>query len=100
MFSKVNGNVDLYPKQTIAKESPTNTRSTLASSTMDPDMESHAVSAMILFDFSLYLTRSEGNIRIYVTFFSKNAIIPLTRPFAVLTPKPGQDRKVAATRDA
>jgi len=24
----------------------------------------------------------------------------LTRPFAVLTPKPGQDRKVAATRDA
>jgi len=23
----------------------------------------------------------------------------LTRPFAVLTPKPGQDRKVAATRD-
>jgi len=23
-----------------------------------------------------------------------------TRPFAVLTPKPGQDRKVAATRDA
>jgi len=28
------------------------------------------------------------------------AIIFLTRPFAVLTPKPGQDRKVAATRDA
>jgi len=24
----------------------------------------------------------------------------LTRPFAVLTPKSGQDRKVAATRDA
>jgi len=24
----------------------------------------------------------------------------LTRPFAVLTPKPGQDRKVAATKDA
>jgi len=24
----------------------------------------------------------------------------LTRPFAVLTPKLGQDRKVAATRDA
>jgi len=24
----------------------------------------------------------------------------LTRTFAVLTPKPGQDRKVAATRDA
>jgi len=24
----------------------------------------------------------------------------LTRPFAVFTPKPGQDRKVAATRDA
>jgi len=24
----------------------------------------------------------------------------LTRPFAVLTPKPGQDRKVAATWDA
>jgi len=24
----------------------------------------------------------------------------LTRPFAVLTPKPGQDWKVAATRDA
>jgi len=24
----------------------------------------------------------------------------MTRPFAVLTPKPGQDRKVAATRDA
>jgi len=24
----------------------------------------------------------------------------VTRPFAVLTPKPGQDRKVAATRDA
>jgi len=24
----------------------------------------------------------------------------LTRPFAVLTPNPGQDRKVAATRDA
>jgi len=24
----------------------------------------------------------------------------LPRPFAVLTPKPGQDRKVAATRDA
>jgi len=24
----------------------------------------------------------------------------MTRPFAVLTPKSGQDRKVAATRDA
>ena len=47
MFSKVNGNVDLYPKQTIAKESPTKTRSALACSAMDPDMESQAVSAMI-----------------------------------------------------
>jgi len=33
-------------------------------------------------------------------FLSRIAIIITTRPFAVLTPKPGQDRKVAATRDA
>jgi len=33
-------------------------------------------------------------------FKSRIASIFLTRPFAVLTPKPGQDRKVAATRDA
>jgi len=33
-------------------------------------------------------------------FYSRIANILLTRPFAVLTPKPGQDRKVAATRDA
>ena len=51
MFSKVNGNVDLYPKHTIANESPTSTRSTFACSAIDPDMESQAVSAMILRDF-------------------------------------------------
>jgi len=33
-------------------------------------------------------------------FESRIANMILTRPFAVLTPKPGQDRKVAATRDA
>jgi len=33
-------------------------------------------------------------------FKSRFAKVILTRPFAVLTPKPGQDRKVAATRDA
>ena len=48
MFSKVNGKVDLYPKQTIAKESPTKTRSTLACSAMDPDIESHAVSSVAI----------------------------------------------------
>ena len=69
MLSKVNGNVDLYPKQTIAKESPTKTMSTLACSAMDPDIESHAVSAIIFFDFSLYLTRSEGNIRNFMYLF-------------------------------
>jgi len=53
MFSKVNGKVDLYPKQTIASESPTSTRSTFACSTIDPEIESHAVSAMILRDFFL-----------------------------------------------
>ena len=31
---------------------------------------------------------------------SKIANMLVTRPFAVLTLKPGQDRKVAATRDA
>ena len=62
MFSKVNGNVDLYPKQTIAKESPTRMRSAFACSAIDPDIESHAVSAMIFRDFFLKLTRSEGNI--------------------------------------
>ena len=47
MFSKVIGNVDLYPKQTIANESPTSTRSTFACSAIEPDIESHAVNAII-----------------------------------------------------
>jgi len=47
IFSKVNGNVDLYPKHTIAKESPTKTKSTLASSAIEADIESHAVNAII-----------------------------------------------------
>ena len=47
IFSKVKGKVDLYPKQTIARESPTKTRSTLDCSAMDPEIESHAVSAII-----------------------------------------------------
>jgi len=33
-------------------------------------------------------------------FFKRIARMLMTRPFAVLTPKSGQDRKVAATRDA
>ena len=72
MFSKVHGNVDLYPKQTIAREAPTKTSSTLACSAMDPDIESQAVNAIIFLDFSLYLTRSEGNISNYVSFLIKN----------------------------
>ena len=47
MFSIFNGNVDLYPKQTIAKESPTKTISTSACSAIDPDIESQAVNAII-----------------------------------------------------
>ena len=47
MFSIVNGNVDSYPKQTIANESPIKTRSTLAFSAIAPDIESHAVNAII-----------------------------------------------------
>jgi len=33
-------------------------------------------------------------------FLSRIANMTMTRPFAVLTPKSGQDRKVAATKDA
>ena len=100
MFSKVNGNVDLYPKQTIAKESPTKTRSTLACSAIDPDIESHAVKTIIFWEFFFNLIRSDGSMITFYPFLSKVANIILTRPFAVLTPKSGQDRKVAATRDA
>ena len=100
MFSKVTGKVDLYPKQTIPKESPTRTTSAPDSSTKEPDIESHAVNTIIFRELFLYLTRSEGSIRTMYPFLSKIANMMWTRPFAVLTPKPGQDRKVAATWDA
>ena len=72
MFSKVNGNVDLYPKQTIARESPTKTRSASDCSAKEPEIQSHAVNAIIFCDLSLYLMRSEGNIGTHVSFLIKN----------------------------
>ena len=95
--SRVTGRVVAWPSTTIARESPTSTTSAPASCTREAERLSQAVNTVIARPDCLKRISSAGRIRLQACGGSLLALRP-TRTHAVQTPKPGQDRKGAATR--